>query len=467
MASTQRPRVFGAGNANRKVRRVMRAGRVVETGPAAPRARLALVALALALAAPPRPARAQDRGEYSAALRGRAAKPFAGEATIASAPGGVIAILLSDTTRRASETTRREFRAHVGFGHRGSNMPALGAYQVLGGYWNDPPDPSRFAGDAFLGLDGDPYCVYFYFSAADSAAGRLVLESADSLGVRGRFEIKLYRCGLMPPSRRTEADAVWLTGRFRAAYYNDAARRVVLAGGPRAAAAADAAVAGDSGAGRPPTAPAERSSAQALLNLIGALSGRPEDVPRLAGGDTVTVVVGHGVVGHIDGARVRVPRSAPTSVSYLTPRPRRPLRYDFRADSGFKGLTVRGGPTLGRGGAELPDSGTLAGTPGPRYLLATADVVVHIQAENRRLYALVKEMYRAPDPLPVYARVVCERERMARQFGDTLAARLSSDVDYVLQGELPGYWDHFWRVQETVDRQQPAPPACGGRASPP
>ena len=171
MASMQRPRVFSAGTANRKVRPAMRVG---ETCPAAPRARLALVALALVLTlGAPRSARAQrdgqDRGEFSAELRGRAAAPFAGEATIGSALGEGIAILLSDTTRR-------DFRAGVSFGHRGASMPALGAYELLGGLWNNPPEPSRFAGDAILKLEGDHYCVYMYYSSADSAAGRRVLQ---------------------------------------------------------------------------------------------------------------------------------------------------------------------------------------------------------------------------------------------------------------------------------------------------
>lgn len=180
----------------------------------------------------------------------------------------------------------------------------------------------------------------------------------------------------------------------------------------------------------------------------------------------MTVLVGRGVIGRVDSASVSVPGSQATRVLYLTPPAGRTLRYAFQVDSGFKGLAVRGGPTTGRGGGPLPDSGTLSGGSGPRYLSATADLVVHVQPENRGLYELVKSMYLARDPLPVYGQVVCERERLARVYGDTLAARLADDVDYVLQGELPQYWEHAWRVDSIVE-QKPAHPMCVGSVSPP
>lgn len=403
-----------------------------------PRRRRVRVAAAVlfALSSPAVAARAQDRGAFTAELRGVAAGPLAGYATFRFGAPDAIGIELMDTTRSPEIVVIR-------FARRGGEMPTPGTYPVGRGNVSGLPPTGTFAVGVQLPVSRDPACNIGY--GADTAEGSVVIEAADSTAARGRFDVKLFRRGL--PRQPAGCDTVWMAGRFRARFDDFEGRMIRMGRAARAAAAhADS-------ASRTPGSDTARSPAQELLDFEAAASGRPHDAPRLAGGDTVTVIVGRGVVARVDTTRVQPPGAVPTRVLYLTPPPGRPLRYAFRASRGFKGLAVRGGPTRGKGGASLPESGTLAGTAGPRYLLATADVVVRLQAENRRLYQLEKAMYRARDPLPAMRQVVCERERMTKQFGDTMTARLDADVAHVLEDELPRYWEHVQRVVEAVARQ--------------
>lgn len=192
-----------------------------------------------------------------------------------------------------------------------------------------------------------------------------------------------------------------------------------------------------------------------------AMAQTPIGVIRPSEDDYVMLEVGRGVIGTVDTMHF----AASAKKQIVTIRSRAPIVYSFSAPPGFRNIHVRGGLTDGSG-REIPKSGTLAPMNGPRYLSATSDVIVLLQPEGRKLFDLTKAALSAATPAKGYTRVQCERARLARVYGDSLALKLEGDVTYILQAEWPGYWKRFWRARPEMDRLDVDPPAQCRRQAP-
>jgi hypothetical protein len=139
----------------------------------------------------------------------------------------------------------------------------------------------------------------------------------------------------------------------------------------------------------------------------------------------MTVMVGGGVRGRIDTLKIRV-RGGPSDQEFFRIVRAKGYRasYTFTADSGFQNLSVMVGYGLVRSHGEV-----VVGDA--QLMIVSADRVVELRPENRKLFQLLRAQLTAKDHVLAHKRVGCELDRLIQLYGPRRADSLIREAEFL------------------------------------